>query len=962
MSDVQLQEPRPASGSGRIALEIPLQVSRPAEDPGARRGEPVRVGVPFPKGSCAADAAVRVRDAAGVSVPVQTRVLDRWSDGSVRWMLVDLRLDSGAAEGQCVLSVEGQERRIPHTPPAPLAPLANSLKGARGERSAVSEAAPSSERGTQSGPSDASASRGSAFANQGADASLDGVGAATAFAREDGDGVIVNTGAAWFRVDRRGPFPFSDVRINDVPVLDAAGVGLQALDEQGQPATLTLSRVVLEESGPVRAVVLVEGALRKADGGRWLTLIARLHFVRGLGQVECHVTIRNPRRAEHPGGCWDLGDAGSVLFKDLSLTWQLAAAASAGRPFVRYSAELGQPFTDAGELLEIYQDSSGGENWRSLNHLNRNHEIPVSFRGYRLTTARGERMGLRATPIVSLSSGTHTIAVAMRDFWQNCPKAIDAGRDGLALRLFPKQYADLHELQGGEQKTHVFTVSFTPGTGATATDPVSHQPLLWARSPVRVHPSPAWYSEAEATPYLTPRAADTNPLYLALVDQAIAGDDTFVTKREVIDQYGWRHYGDLYGDHEAVRQQGGPPLISHYNNQYDVVWGLACQFMRSGDWRWRDQMEAMAAHVIDIDLYHTDEDKAAYNQGLFWHTYHYVDVDTGTHRSYPAKFRHIVHGGGPSSEQNYATGLMLLYFMTGNVLARDSAIALARFVIAIDDGTKTVFRWVDRGYTGLASASGSMAYHGPGRGPGNSVAALVDGHRITGDRVFLAKAEQLIRRCIHPQDDIEARNLLDAERRWYYTMFLQAVGKYLDHKAELGELDEPYAYARASLLHYARWMAQHEYPYLEKPEILEYPTETWPAQDMRKSQVFKFAARHADEDDRGRFLERAQFFFDYSTRTLTGMPAKRALARPVVLLLANGLMHAWFQARTDPAAGIAASIAAPRPSREPASYGRPQRFVTQRDRAKTRVMALAAAGGAAILAGVVALGWWLLSG
>jgi hypothetical protein len=920
MSDVQLQEQRPADGSGRRALEVALQVSRAAEDAGARQGEPVRVGVPFPKGSCAADAVVRARDAAGATAPVQTRVLDRWSDGSVRWMLVDLGVDS-EYDTQVVLSVEGQEQN-PHTPPTTAA----------------------------------------------------GETARTAFAKEDADGVTVDTGAARFRVERRGPFPFADVRINDVPVLDAAVSGLQALDEQGQPAALAISRVVLEESGPVRAVVLVEGALRKADGARWLALIARLHFVRGLGQVECHVTIRNPRRADHPGGCWDLGDAGSVLFKDISLTWQLAAAAphsaavgapaaaatnahtaaaaSAGRPFVRYSAELGQPFTDAGELLEIYQDSSGGENWRSLNHLNRNHEVPASFRGYRLTTARGEQTGLRATPIVSLSSGAHTLAVAMRDFWQNCPKAIDAGRDGLALRLFPKQYADLHELQGGEQKTHVFTVSFAPG--AAGADPVSQKPLLWARSPARVHPSPAWYSEAEATPYLTPRAADANPLYLALVDQAIAGDDTFITKREVIDQYGWRHYGDLYGDHEAVRQEGGPPLISHYNNQYDVVWGLACQFMRSGDWRWRDQMEAMAAHVIDIDLYHTDEDKAAYNQGLFWHTYHYVDVDTGTHRSYPAKFRHIVHGGGPSSEQNYATGLMLLYFMTGNVLARESAIALARFVIAIDDGTRTVFKWLDRGYTGLASASGSMAYHGPGRGPGNSVAALVDGHRITGDRVFLAKAEQLIRRCIHPQDDIADRNLLDAERRWYYTMFLQAVGKYLDHKAELGELDEPYAYARASLLHYARWMAQYEYPYLEKPEILEYPTETWPAQDMRKSQVFKFAARHADEGDRARFLERAQFFFEYSTRTLTGMPAKRALARPVVLLLANGFMHAWFQGRTD--------IAAPRPSREPSSYGRPQRFVTQRDRARKRAVALAGLAALTLLGGIVALGWWLLSG
>ena len=46
---------------------------------------------------------------------------------------------------------------------------------------------------------------------------------------------------------------------------------------------------------------------------------------------------------------------------------------------------------------------------------------------------------------------------------------------------------------------------------------------------------------------------------------------------------------------------------------------------------------------------------------------------------------------------------------------------------------------------------------------------------------------------------------------------------------ECWRVHERYAYGRASLLHYARWMADNEYPYLDKPEILEYPNETWAA-------------------------------------------------------------------------------------------------------------------------------------
>src|SRR5262249_26581846 len=151
---------------------------------------------------------------------------------------------------------------------------------------------------------------------------------------------------------------------------------------------------------------------------------------------------------------------------------------------------------------------------------------------------------------------------------------------------------------------------------------------------------------------------------------------------------------------------------------------------------------------------------------------------------------------------------------------------------------------------------------------------LLDGHRLTGEAVFLARAEEIIRRVIHPADDVAARDLLNAEDRWFYLMFLQSLGKYLEYKLLLGERDRMYAYARASLLHYARWMAENEYPYLEKPERLEYPTETWAAQDMRKCEVFQYAALHAEGEERRRFSERADFFFRYVTTALPAMKTR----------------------------------------------------------------------------------------
>src|SRR5207302_2567488 len=324
-------------------------------------------------------------------------------------------------------------------------------------------------------------------------------------------------------------------------------------------------------------------------------------------------------------------------------------------------------------------------------------------------------------------------------------------------------------------------------------------------------------------------------------------------------------------------------------------------------------------------------DKSAYNHALFWHTYHYVDAGTSTHRSYPK--RPNVGGGGPSAEHNYPAGLLLHYFLTGDAQSRETAVGLAQWVVDMDDGRRSLFRWLDRGDTGLASMTGSPLYHGPGRGAANSIVALLTGHRATGDAKFLLKAEQLIRRCIHPRDDIGERNLLDAERRWFYTVFLQALGKYLDYKIELQSLDAMYQYARTSLLQYADWMVDHEYPYLDKPEILEYPTETWAAQDMRKSEIFLYAAMYGAAGERARFLERADFFFDASVTTLLHSPT-HTLTRPLVLLMTNGFMYVG-SGRTAARFGEGQGRdAAERSATD--DFGTPTRFVPQRVLAKKR--------------------------
>ncbi|MCC7044021.1 MAG: hypothetical protein IT183_09165 [Acidobacteria bacterium] len=583
--------------------------------------------------------------------------------------------------------------------------------------------------------------------------------------------------------------------------------------------------------------------------------------------------------------------------------------------------------------FELYQDSSGGEHWQSSNHINRDRQVPNSFRGYRMTSAGDATSGERATPIVS--SGA--VAVAVPAFWQNFPRAIDVDSAGIGVRFFPGCYADLHELQGGEQKTHECFIGF----GAD----VRPEDLEWCRRPSIVTAAPEWVVESDAIVGLAP----LTPEHRALVDQAVDGPDTFERKREIIDEYGWRHFGEIYGDHEALGHPGPAPLVSHYNNQYDPILGFGLQFLRTGDPRWWMAMDELASHVADIDIYHTDQDKAAYNGGLFWHTYHYGDADTATHRTYPKRNTGKVFGGGPSADHNYPTGLLLHYLLTGHAASREAAVGLAQYVINLDDGRLSPFRFLSHADTGRSIYT-PEGYYGPSRSSGNSLNALVDGHRLTGSPTFIAKADQLVRRVVHPHEDPARHRLDEPEYRWFYAMFLQALGKYLAHKAECGLVDDAYAYGRACLLNYARWMADHEYPYLEKPEKLEFPTETWAAQDIRKSDILYYAALHADGDERERFVERAAFFHRTSVATLERMPT-RAFARPVIVLLTSGFLHGWYTLRS--------TAVMPRPAAEP-EYGQPTVFVSQRAIAERRAKLIALAGTAIGAAGLAALLAWFL--
>lgn len=777
----------------------------------------------------------------GLQLLAQADVLNRWSDGSVRWLLASLL--------------------IPHLPgqnavPGTIQPLQTSDASAiRTIPLRLVPVSPESESGAEL--------------------------------------MVLKHRAGELRVTTRrysGLLPAeSTVCIRPV----VTGV-------HGEELPLLIEHVRQEVCGPVRQVAVV---LARLKSHRFVTVQLRLTHWIDSGLLHLETRLRNTRRARHDGGLWDLGDPGSFLFRGLELHIRhrdLGAQATC-----HWRAERDLPMRRAadGSVVRIRQHGSGGRWWNSRNHVSADNQCHVRERGYEAMSPAGMLRGYRAEPLMAVGDNETFLAVTMPEFWQQFPSGLEAQHGRITAGLFPQTDSVPWELQGGEQKTRAVWLATGTGTPDAAD-------LDWTFRPPCLLQAPEAISEADVFPWFPGRmppdtsAADDASTAAAMssqhndwrrlaryLRQATTGSYSVSARREKIDEYGWRHFGDVPADHEQTHFAGSGTVVSHYNNQFDLICGGILQMASSGDPSWISLFDPLARHVMDIDIYHTDEDRAAYNGGLFWHTDHYVDARSSTHRTYSVRNQPpgAAYGGGPGCEHNYTTGLLYYYFLTGHPEAHQAVLSLAEWVLRMDDGNQTVFCLLDNGPTGYASATMSEDFHGPGRGAGNSINALLDAWILTRSTRFMEKAEELIRRCVHPRQDLEALQLSDAEHRWSYTVFLNALSRYLLIRQEAGALDGMSAWARDVMSHYGRWMAVHEVRTLSHPERLQYPTEAWAAQDFRKANVLRLAAACEDDPEQAALMRtRAQQLSNEAWEDLYAFGQQHLTARCLAILMTEG--------------------------------------------------------------------------
>ncbi len=414
---------------------------------------PVTSGIALPPGLVTDVSRLRVVDAEGKPVAAQFRPLEMWRNRgpeSVRWLLVDFQTDLFPSQTKTFyLRDDGKA-----------APSESPLK-----------------------------------------------------VDDGGDAITVDTGvvkfriskkafnlfdAAWYDQDGDGKYADSEQFIEpdatNGSIITAGEWKEQSIAADTKYASSSLAplRVVVEESGPVRVTVRVDGmhapAGTAADAAKpFYDYRARITAWAGSPVVKVGFSIDNLRTRPEQF-VWPMKEAslvtrlkteGMVVAVFLSDNQQMInppnnqPGSAQNFAWEGKSRMLGARCSDARVLM--VQDSSGGEEWKKLKgnaHAQRifgGDEVPdVTFRGWKCWRGDEEFFGGERSPgVVDFrhndddNAKERGIIVTVRDFWQNYPKAFEAEGNRLAIKLFPKESKQSpYGLLPGTRKTHEIYFQF----------------------------------------------------------------------------------------------------------------------------------------------------------------------------------------------------------------------------------------------------------------------------------------------------------------------------------------------------------------------------------------------------------------------------------------------------------------------------------------------------------------------
>jgi len=594
-------------------------------------------GMPWPRGRHGRDTNFALRTGNGEAVPVQTRPLAYWPDGSLKWTAHAIPADAPVA---------ADYRITPGSPAAPARPVT------------VAESA---------------------------------------------DTIAIDTGVIRAVLGRKGDILIRSI-MRDGREIARDGRLVCRSENRTDPSVVRveaftgeITSVTVEQSGPVRAVVKIEG--RHAGGGRtWMPFVVRLYFHAGGDMVRLMHTV-----------IFD-GDAQKDFIAGLGVTFAVPLRGPLHDRHVRFSGQDDGLFAEAVRGITGLRRDPGaavkeaqlaGRATSPLTAWNQQVATRLDYiasyadwtlvqpncdgfeirkRTHGGCTWLGAARGQRAGGLGYVGTPAGGVAFGLRNFWQSYPAQLDirgatsdvaevtawlwapeAGamdlrpyHDGLGQDTFEKQYNGGLEITyedyepgfnspEGVARTselHLWCVAATPERAQLA----AMQRVL-AAPPILVS-SPHYLQQCGVFGELWSPVDRSTPARAAVEDRLAAYFDFYQGQREQHRWYGFWNYGDVMHTYDADRHEwrydvGG---FAWDNSELSTDLWLWMYYLKSGRPDVFRFAEAMTRHTGEVDVHHIG-------------------------RFAPLGSRHNVQHWGCSAKQlriSTATNRRYYYYLTGD--------------------------------------------------------------------------------------------------------------------------------------------------------------------------------------------------------------------------------------------------------------------------------------------------------
>lgn len=376
------------------ALNVPFEVNNWPDI--ARTQEPVTAGIPLPQGAVTDITKLRITDGSGNTVPAQFKWLSKWwweknagltQDPSLKWVLCDFQA-TVASKNKAVYTIRDDNSSTPAT---------------------------------------------------------------TLSVTDATDKITVATGAITFTVSKQHFNLFDEVWLGATQIAttgNSSGGFITAGDwAAGGCVTGTVHKssqnapdsVFIQENGPMKVVIRVEGRHFAASGGVSRGLYGYQVFITayaGKAYVDVQWAVTN----------FYLEGAGTAALT--RYIW----------PFSQYDLKFA--FHLAGsQNYAFYTDSVLGERTGSLS-TGSNIRLLQKLGAFSLSSGG---TGVKAKGMAAIYNGSSGVMFGMRDFAYNTPKAVRLTTDSLVLEAFPDTGAGDYFLDAAQRKTHRVRFEFFSG-------------------------------------------------------------------------------------------------------------------------------------------------------------------------------------------------------------------------------------------------------------------------------------------------------------------------------------------------------------------------------------------------------------------------------------------------------------------------------------------------------------------